>query len=72
MDDICTYRIEVEGRMNENGRTGGSPLEMVVVRTNDAATLFTICTDQSGAIGLIRYLHGRGYVLLSVVRESQI
>ena len=69
MDDICTYRIEVEGRMNENGRNSSSPLEMVVLQADDAATLFTIYTDQSGAIGLIRYLHGRGHILLSVVRE---
>ena len=69
MDDICTYRIEVEGRMNENGRNISSPLEMVLLQADEAATLFTICTDQSGAIGLIRYLHGRGYVLLSVVRD---
>ncbi len=70
MDDICTYHIAVAGRMNENGRNTGSPLEMVIVREDDTATLFTVCTDQSGVIGLIRYLHGRGYVILSVVREK--
>jgi len=69
MDDIGTYQIKVAGCMNENDLNMGSPLEMVVVQEDDAATLFTIFSDQSGAIGLLRYLHGRGYVLISVVRE---
>lgn len=69
MDDICTYQFEVMGRMNENGRDTSSPLAIVVMRADETATLFTVCTDQSGIIGLIRYLHGRGYVFLSVVRE---
>jgi len=68
MDDICTYHIAVEGRMNGDTLYRSSPLEMKLVRTDDMATLFTICTDQSGVIGLIRYLHGQGFVLLSVVR----
>ena len=69
MDNICTYRIEVEGQLSGNDLNTGSPLEMKLVQTNAIATLFSTCTDQSGVIGLIRYLHGRGLVLLSIVRE---
>jgi hypothetical protein len=36
------------------------------VRGDQAATLFTVCTDQSGLIGLMRHLHGLGFVFLSV------
>jgi len=71
MYDVCTYRIEVKGQMDENDPNTGSPLEMVVVRADIAATSFKICADQSGLIGVIRYLHGRGYVLLSIVRERE-
>jgi hypothetical protein len=69
MHDICTYHIEVRGQVDENDLNANSPLQMTVVRGNTATTLFTICADQSGLIGLMRHLHGRGFVLLSVIRE---
>lgn len=69
MHAICTYHIEVRGQVDENTFNATSPLQMTVVREDTAATLFTIRTDQSGLIGLIRHLHGRGFVLLSVYRE---
>lgn len=69
MHDICTYQIEVRGQVDENDINAMSPLQMTVVRVDTVATLFTVCADQSGFIGLIRHLHGRGFVLLSVYRE---
>jgi hypothetical protein len=69
MDELCTYRIEVRGQADESDLTAMSPLQMTVVRVDTTATLFSVCTDQSGLIGLLRHLHGRGLVLLSVLRE---
>ena len=69
MHDVCTYQIEVRGQVDENDINAMSPLQMTVVRVDTVATLFTVCADQSGLIGLIRHLHGRGFVLLSVYRE---
>lgn len=69
MHDTCTYQIEVRGQVDENTFNASSPLQMTVVWGDTAATLFTICADQSGLIGLIRHLHGRGFVILSVYRE---
>jgi hypothetical protein len=69
MHDICTYQIEVRGQVDENAFNATSPLQITVVRVAPAATLFTICADQSGLIGLIRHLHGHGFVLLSTYRE---
>ena len=69
MDELCTYRIEVRGQADENDLNAISPLQMTVVRVDTIATLFTVCTDQSGLVGLMRHLHGRGLVLLSVIRE---
>jgi hypothetical protein len=68
-DVFYTYRIEVQGRVDENTFNATSPLQMTVVRKDTATTLFTICADQSGLIGLIRHLHGQGFVLMSVTRE---
>ena len=69
MQDICTYHIEVRGQIEENDLNAMSPLEMNVIRVDTTATLFTICTDQSGFIGLLRHLHGRGFVFLSITCE---
>mgnify|MGYP006862975898 CR=1 FL=1 len=69
MQAICTYQIEVRGQVDEDTFNATSPLEMTVVRMDPAATLFAASTDQSGLIGLIRHLHGHGFVLLSVTRE---
>ena len=69
MHAICTYQIEVQGQVDENTFNATSPLQLTVVRMDTATTLFTICADQSGLIGLIRYLHGQGFVILSVHRE---
>ena len=69
MHDVCTYQIEVRGQVDENDINAMSPLQMTVVRVDTVATLFTVCADQSGFVGLIRHLHGRGFVLLSVYRE---
>ena len=69
-DVFYTYRIEVQGQLDENAFNATSPLQMTVVRRDTATTLFTVCTDQSGLIGLIRHLHGHGFVILSVTREQ--
>ncbi len=69
MDDICAYRIEVRGQVGANDINTTGPLQIAIERAGTDATRFTICTDQSGLIGLLRHLHGRGLVLLSVCRE---
>ncbi len=70
MHKSCTYRIEVRGRVEETAFNQTSPLQVTVVQTGPAATHCTVCTDQAGLVGLIRRLHGQGFVLLSVTREE--
>jgi hypothetical protein len=70
MHDICTYQIKVRGQVDETAFNATSPLQVAVTRAEPTATLFTTHTDQSGLIGLIRHLHGHGFVLLSVTREE--
>lgn len=69
LDEICTYRIEVYGQVDEDEFNRMSPREITVTRTGLDSTLFTLSTDQSGFIGLARHLHGRGLVFLSMKRE---
>ena len=74
MHKPCIYRIVVRGHLDESDLNTMSPLQTTVVPADEyekyprAATVFTIYADQSGLIGLIRHLHGRGIVLLSVRR----
>ncbi len=82
MNELCTYQIEVLGQVDEKDVSAGGPLQVALVRMSAdnagpdegktrpyASTLFTVCTDQSGLVGLLRHLHGRGLVLLSMYRE---
>lgn len=71
MQEICTYQIEVQGQANENELNTMSPLEMSVLQEDSACTVFVTQTDQSGLIGLIRHLHGLGFVLLSLTRKPK-
>jgi hypothetical protein len=70
MKDVHTYQIKMEGRVDEDDVNAMSPLRVTVRRRDEAATLLTARTDQAGLIGLLRHLHGRGDVLLSVAREG--
>jgi len=68
MNDIFTYHIRLCGQVDDGEINAMSPLEMTVERVNQAATLITVRTDQSGLVGLLRHLHGLGFVLLCVSR----
>lgn len=70
MDQVCVYRVKVKGQMDAGDFVERSPLELVIVRVSTTATLFTFCTDQSGLLGMLRYLHGRGLVLQSIFRKE--
>ena len=75
MHEPCIYQIEVHGQVDESDLNAMSPLQIAMLQADAdeehpyAATLFAIYADQSGLIGLMRHLHGRGLVLLSVTRE---
>ncbi len=71
MNDLCTYLIELHGQMGEDEINAMSPLSVSVEKTDVAATVLAICTDQSGLIGMIRYLHGLGLVFLSINRVER-
>jgi hypothetical protein len=69
MNTTSTYHIQIEGQMAEAEMNATTPLHMTLERIDTATTLLSVCADQSGLIGLLRHLHARGLVLLSVYRE---
>jgi hypothetical protein len=71
MNDICTYLIELRGQIDESEINRLSPLSMTLERVDLAATRLRACSDQSGLIGLMRHLHGLGFVFLSVSRVDK-
>ena len=69
MHVMNTYDIEIEGQVDEKSLSANSPLQMTVTQIDPDVTLLKIDGDQSGLIGLLRYLHQQGFVLLSVYRK---
>ncbi len=72
MNDNCTFTIQLRGQVSQAEISAMSPVAgLVVARAAPDSTSFTISTDQSGLIGLLRYLHGLGYIILSMTRAEQ-
>lgn len=70
--DQCVYHIQLRGRLDESEINEMSPLHLVREGGTTVATRFSVTTDQSGLIGLLRYLHGLGYALMSVSQRDNI
>jgi hypothetical protein len=71
MNDSCIYRIEICGEADEDEINAISPLRVSIDLSDAGSSLLTVCTDQSGLIGLMRHLHGLGYVFLSLKRVER-
>lgn len=68
MDELSTYLIELRGEAVERELNATSPVRVTVVRAGEGTTILSACTDQSGLMGVLRYLHGLGFALMSVRR----
>lgn len=68
MNDTCIYRIELRGQVDEREINMMSPIQVTVEPAGGGATPLTTCTDQAGLIGLLRHLHGLGFVVLAMTR----
>jgi hypothetical protein len=62
------YRLELAGEVDEDEVNAMSPLQVTIEGKDCGSMLVTSCTDQSGLIGLMRCLHGLGFIVLSLVR----
>ena len=66
-----TYRIRIEGGLDPLAFNATSPYPVDVTRVGSNTTSFTVRADQSGLVGMIRFLHHRGYALLSLYRTRR-
>ncbi len=75
MRESSTYQISIHGQVAVADLNAMSPLHMTVDAVPEAseqshpATWLTIHADQAALIGLLRHLHARGFVILSVNRK---
>lgn len=67
--DLTIYTVTVAGYADELTINSDSPLDARTSYSGDDITQLIITTDQSGIVGLIRHLHGRGFTILSVKRN---
>lgn len=65
-NDVRTYKIQIDGRVEEADFHASSPLPFVIKHIEGGNTMVTVKTDQPGIIGMIRHLHGLGLTLISI------
>lgn len=70
MQSFSTYQIEIQGKVRSEQLTVGGPLNVHVTRIADETSSLVVRTDQAGMIGLMRHLHGQGFVILSLCRKG--
>jgi len=63
--DQRVYRLHIAGQVAESDIIPFSPPGTSIEPAGEAGTILTVRTDQSGLVGLIRHLHGLGFVLLA-------
>ncbi len=71
MQDRRKYHITLRGRIDEAEFNQSSPVAVLLLANEVNISQICVKTDQSGLMGLLRYLHGRGYVLVSIMCESE-
>ena len=69
MHNTCVYQIQLQGQVTAGDLNAGSPLQIAEVRQAEAGTFLTVYADQSALVGLLRHLHGRGFLILSLQRQ---
>ena len=70
MQDLSAYQIEVKGQLNGDGFNATSPTQITVKDVSDTRSIFNFLADQSGLIGIIRFLHRQGFIIISISRQQ--
>lgn len=71
MNPTPSYLVEIRGCVNQGELNANSPTQVRVIQAGQANTRLLVQTDQSGLIGLLRHLNGRGFAILSVNYHSE-
>ena len=70
MSNLHTYRIRIRGQVAQTEVYANSPIGMAARSVDKTVTEVSVETDQSGLIGLVRHLHGRGFAILSISDDT--
>ena len=65
------YWITLRGQVDVSEVNISSPHKMTPIATEAGTTTITICTDQSGLLGLVRHLHNLGFEIVSIVCKGK-
>lgn len=69
MHEFFNYQIKILNGIDRTRLESSSPVQMKVIRADGETTTLEIFSDQSGLIGVLRYLHQQGYILLNMQRS---
>ncbi len=70
MNDVCFYTILLRGQVGEPEINTAGPLQVKVTQPGPHCSQLAFSADQSGLVGLVGYLHGLGFIILSVERNE--
>jgi hypothetical protein len=73
LDQHAGYLIKIQGSVDSSFFDWFGPFEIASTVEEGEQTVTTLSgfiTDQAGLVGLIRHLHGLGFVLLSIERMA--
>ena len=70
MTGTGSYLVELKGKVDLQELNAFSPVRMALVTAGLDSTSFTLSTDQSGLIGLLRLLHARGIEIMVSTKRS--
>ena len=70
MTHVSVYHLQIRGSVDASEINVMSPVQLEQEWTNTAVTQFAVQTDQSGLLGLMRYLHNRGFIFNNIFCES--
>ena len=64
--EMRSYSLKLRGEPGEDFLNSFCPAGTVLELVGEDTLLTNICTDQSGILGLIRYLHNMGVTILEL------
>ena len=70
MMDMALYHVQIRGEVAEDEVNVLTPLQMARQGTDATGTTFSVCSDQSGLVGLLRHLHSLGFLILFFQRNN--
>ncbi len=71
VSDTHVYTLHFSGALRDDFVTDYCPIGTALTVKEHAFTLFNLCTDQAGMLGILRHLHNSGCLLLTLAIENR-